>query len=152
MYPSYSLRNRTLSIWFWLSAFIGLHPYWANLNLLFEIHPGYHHHINFLHMFFKLCHSLAWENFLLYFCSVSWDVSFFISYFICHLSFLLGEPGQKFVNFIYLFKEPALSFLLICSIFLISISFASPLIFMISFLLLIFAFVCLFFFFFFLFF
>ena len=44
----------------------------------------------------------------LYFCSIRCDFSFFISNFVYLGSFsLLGESGQ-FVNFVYLFKEPAL--------------------------------------------
>ena len=41
------------------------------------------------------------------------DFSFFVSYFV-YLGFfspLLGESSQRFVNFVYLFKEPALGFI-----------------------------------------
>ena len=56
--------------------------------------------------------------FFLYFFSISWDFSSFIYYFVYlgSLSFLLGEPGQRFVNFVYPFKEPTLG-MLIFSIF-----------------------------------
>ena len=45
----------------------------------------------------------------MYFCSICCDFSIFISYFV-YLGFfspLLGESGHRFVNFVYLFKEPA---------------------------------------------
>ena len=43
----------------------------------------------------------------------SCDFSFFVSYFVClgFFSLLLGESGQRFFNFIYLFKELALDFI-----------------------------------------
>ena len=45
--------------------------------------------------------------------------------------------GYRYINFVYLFEEPALSFIeLSYFIFLVSISFISALLFMISFLLL----------------
>ena len=81
----------------------------------------------------------------LYFCSISCDFSSFISYFVYLglLSFLLGEPGQRFVNFVYPFKEPALGFTDFFSIvFLIFILFISSLTFISSFLLLTSGFVC----------
>ena len=38
--------------------------------------------------------------------------SFLILFFLRgFLSFLFGEPGQKFVDFVYPFKEPALGFI-----------------------------------------
>ena len=48
----------------------------------------------------------------LYFCGISY-VSFFVSYFVYlgSLSFLLGEPGQRFVNFVYPFKEQTFGFI-----------------------------------------
>ena len=36
--------------------------------------------------------------------------SFFYFVYLDSLSPLLGEPGQRFVNFVYPFKEPALVF------------------------------------------
>ena len=48
----------------------------------------------------------------LYFCGIGY-LSFFISYFVYlgPLSFLLGEPGQRFVNFVCPFKKPDLGFI-----------------------------------------
>ena len=88
-------------------------------------------------------HSILLWIFFFNFCGISCNFSSFISYFIYLdlLSFLLGEPGQRFVNFIYPFKEPSLSF--ISSIaFSICIFFISSLIFVISFFLLTLGFVC----------
>jgi len=48
---------------------------------------------------------------LVFFCIIGWYFSFYISYFIWVLSFLPGKSGQRFVNFIYPFKEPALVFI-----------------------------------------
>ena len=50
--------------------------------------------------------------YFLYFCSIYWDFSFFTFYFLYLGSFssLLGESGQRFVNLVYTFKEPALGF------------------------------------------
>ena len=47
----------------------------------------------------------------LYFCSICCDFSFFISNFVYLDSFSppLGESSQKFVCFVYLFKESALA-------------------------------------------
>ena len=53
------------------------------------------------------------------------------------LSFLLGEPGQRIVHFVYPFKEPDLG---LTDFFKISILFISSLIFIIYFLLLTFGF------------
>ena len=53
---------------------------------------------------------LSW---FLYFCGIHCDFFFFISDFV-YLGFfspLLGESGQRFVNLVYLFKEPALGFI-----------------------------------------
>ena len=49
----------------------------------------------------------------LYFCSIHCDFSFFISYFVYLNSFspLLSESSRRFVNFVYLFKEPDLGFI-----------------------------------------
>ena len=45
----------------------------------------------------------------LYFCNICCDFSFFTILFIWVFSSpLLGESGQRFVNFAYFFKEPAL--------------------------------------------
>ena len=45
----------------------------------------------------------------LYFCNIYCDFSFFTILFIWVFSSpLLGESGQRFVNFAYFFKEPAL--------------------------------------------
>ena len=38
-------------------------------------------------------------------------ITVFLIVYLGSLSFLLGEPGQRFVNFVYLFKEPALGFI-----------------------------------------
>ena len=73
----------------------------------------------------KLSISLHWSDLLaydcslyslkvfLYFCNISWDFSYFISYFLYFdfLSCLLGEPGQRFVNFVYPFEKTALGFI-----------------------------------------
>ena len=47
------------------------------------------------------------------YCSTSCNFSFFTSYFIYFgsLSFLLVESAQRFVSFVYPFKEPALDFI-----------------------------------------
>ena len=49
----------------------------------------------------------------LYFCIVCCNLSFFISNFFDFilLSFFLDESGQRFVNFVYLLKELAFSFI-----------------------------------------
>ena len=81
--------------------------------------------------------------FFLYFCGIRCNFSSFISYvvYLNLLSFLLGEPGQRFVSFLYPFKEPPLRF--ISSIaFSICIFFISSLICVISFFLLTLGFVC----------
>ena len=58
------------------------------------------------HMVFYSQHSLT------VFHNILWDFSFFISYFVYlgSLSFL-GESGQRFVNFVYPLKNPALGFI-----------------------------------------
>ena len=55
------------------------------------------------------CHIIA-HSILLWFFGIS-AVSVVMSPFSCIwvLSFLLGEPGQRFVHFVYPFKEPGLS-------------------------------------------
>ena len=67
----------------------------------------------------------------------------FIYYFVYlgSLSFLLGEPSQKFANLVYPFKEPALGFIDFFLLFF-NLLFISSLIFIISFLLLTLCFVC----------
>ena len=69
----------------------------------------------------------------------------FISYFV-HLgplSFLLGEPGQRFIDFVYPFKKLALGFInFFHCFFLISLLFISSLIFTVSFLQLTLGFAC----------
>ena len=49
---------------------------------------------------------------LLYF-YISCFISFFISYivYLRSLSFLLGEPGQRFISYVYPFKDPAFGFI-----------------------------------------
>ena len=95
---------------------------------------------------FQICwhiiaHSVLWIFFFFfwYFCGISWDFSFLISYFV-YLGSRLGECGQRFVNFVYPFKGWALGFIDIFFYFLISLLFS---LFIISFLLLILAFVLL---------
>ena len=71
-----------------------------------------------------IVHSILLQSFHLFFYSVCWDFSSFISCFVSwgYLSFLLSKLSQKFVNFVRIF-------------FLISILFISPLIFIIYFVL-----------------
>ena len=75
------------------------------------------------------------------------DFSSFRYYFIYFdgLSLFFREPGQKFVDFVYLFSELALGLIDFYFCFLISVLFISSLIFLISFLLLPLGFVCSFF-------
>ena len=75
------------------------------------------------------------------------DFSSFRYYFIYFdgLYLLFREPGQKFVDFVYLFSELALGLIDFYFCFLISVLFISSLIFLISFLLLTLGFVCSFF-------
>ena len=77
--------------------------------------------------------SIILQPFCLFFYSVCWDFSSFISCFVSlgHLSFLLGQLSQKFVNFVYIF-------------FLISILFISPMISIIYFFVLTLGFISLF--------
>ena len=50
--------------------------------------------------------------FFLCFCSISCYFSFFVSYFVYLGSlFFLGEPGHRFVDFVYPFKTLALGFI-----------------------------------------
>ena len=53
---------------------------------------------------------IVFSHVLLYFCSNHCDFSFFISCFVYLVFFspLPGKSSQRFVNFVYLFKEPAL--------------------------------------------
>ena len=68
---------------------------------------------------FLLACQICWHTifhsiplFFLYFCIISCTFSFFISYFVyLGLFSPLGESGQRFVNFVYLFKETALGFI-----------------------------------------
>ena len=109
--------SRNLSISSWLSNFLVHNCSWYSLCF------------SFLSFFF----------FFLYICSMSCYVSFFFIInirFAWLFSFLYGEPGQKFINLIYTFKEPDFDFIDFLSIFLNLFS----LIFIISFLLLIFSF------------
>ena len=62
--------------------------------------------------------------------------------FIGAFSVLLHEAGSSFINFVYLFKESALSLMDHFSCFVASVSFISTLTFMISFPLLTLDFVC----------
>ena len=67
--------------------------------------------------------------FFFYFCSICWDFSFLIPYFV-FLGFsplLLHESGHKLVNFVYPFKEPALGFFSYCLLNLYVIDFLSDL-------------------------
>ena len=64
----------------------------------------------------EICWHVIVHNILLFFfnfCSISCDFSSFISYivYLGLFSFLLGEPGQRFVSFVYPFKEPDLGFI-----------------------------------------
>jgi len=64
----------------------------------------------------QICWHIISHSVLLWFsvfCSIYCEFSFFISYFV-YLAFfspLLGESSQRFVNFVYLFKEPAVAFI-----------------------------------------
>ena len=57
---------------------------------------------------------------VLYFCSVGFKFSFYISDFtdLGPLPFFLDEFSSRFINFVYLFKEPAFSFVDLCCCFL----------------------------------
>ena len=59
-----------------------------------------------------IVHGILLFIFFLYF-SILWDFSFLVSYFFLFSSFspLLGDSGQRFVYFVYPFKEPALGFI-----------------------------------------
>ena len=46
----------------------------------------------------------------LYICSIGCYFSSFVSYFV-YLGPLIGKPGQRSVDFVYPFKEPALGFI-----------------------------------------
>jgi len=61
-----------------------------------------------------------------------WFLLFHFLVYLGFLSFLPGEPGQRFVNFVYLFKETALSIIDFFYFFL-NLYFIFPLIFIISF-------------------
>ena len=79
---------------------------------------------------------IVFSHGFLYFGSIHCDFSVFISDFV-YLGFFspfLGESSQRFVNFVYLFKEPGLGFIDFFNCFLIFILSISSLIFMISFL------------------
>ena len=80
----------------------------------------------------------------MYFCGVCYDFSVFISNFIdlSPLPLFLGESGKLFISFVSLSKNQLLVLLIFAVVFFVSISFISPLIFMISFLLLTLGFVC----------
>ena len=80
----------------------------------------------------------------LYFCSVGCYVSFSTSYFVyLGVLSLLGEHGQRFVNLVYPFKEPALGFIDVFLLFILtSIVFISSHILIIPFFLLTLGFVC----------
>ena len=77
--------------------------------------------------------------FLQYKCDFS-SFSYYFIYF-ADLPLLLREPGQKFVDFVYLLNELAFGFIDFYFCFLISVLFISSLVFIISFLLLTLAFV-----------
>ena len=87
----------------------------------------------------QICwHIIAYSILLFFFFFVFlWYQLIFLLFrfvYLGSLSVLLGEPGQRFVNFVYIFKEPALGFVNLVIIFLISVLFISSLIFSISFL------------------
>ena len=71
----------------------------------------------------------------MYFCGASCNFSFFISDFIDlgPLSFFLDESDWRFINFVCLFKEQAVSFIDLFYCFSVRISFISAMIFMIIF-------------------
>ena len=62
----------------------------------------------------EICWHVIVHNLSLFFnfCSISCDFSSFISYivYLGLFSFLIGEPGWRFVNFVYPFREQALGF------------------------------------------
>ena len=89
------------------------------------------HSISFFFFFFLV--------FLQYKCDFS-SFSYYFIYF-ADLPLLLREPGQKFVDFVYLLNELAFGFIDFYFCFLISVLFISSLVFIISFLLLTLAFV-----------
>ena len=74
----------------------------------------------------------------LYFCGISCNLSSFISncVYLDPLPFFLDEPASRLVNFVYLIKERAPGFIHIRIVLLVSMSFNSALILVISFLLL----------------
>ena len=72
-----------------------------------------------------LKYNCLWYSFM-FFHSICSDFSFFISYFICLVSLsLLDESGQRFVNFVYPFKETALIFIDFFLFFIYFIDFLS---------------------------
>ena len=76
--------------------------------------------------------------FFLHFCAIGCYFSSFTSYcvYLDLLSFLLGKPSYRFVNFVYLFKNQALSFAVLFLFVLTSSLLISFPIFIISFFLL----------------
>ena len=76
--------------------------------------------------------------FFLHFCAICCYFSSFTSYcvYLDLLSFLLGEPGYRFVNFVYLLKNQALRFTVLFLFVLTSSLLISFPIFIISFFLL----------------
>ena len=60
---------------------------------------------------FLLFYQICWH--VLAYCQLRF-ILFHILFYLFELCFLLAEPGQRFVNFAYPFKEPALSFIDFC--------------------------------------
>ena len=91
-----------------------------------------------------LVFSCSYYSVFLYIYTISWYYSFFISYFVYlgSVSFLLGEPGQRFVYFVYPIKEPALGCFVEFFLLFSKSLFISSLILVISFLLLTLSSVC----------
>ena len=92
--------SRNLSISSWLSNFLVHNCSWYSLCFSF---------LSFFLFFFFVY--LQYELLCLLF--------FIINRFAWLFSFLFGEPGQKFINLIYTFKEPDFDFIDFFSIFLI---------------------------------
>ena len=85
-----------------------------------------------------ICWHIIVHSILLWcFVFLQYQLCFLLFHFLFYLdplSFLLGEPGQRFVNFVYPFKEPALAFIDFFSIVFNLYLFYFPSIFIISFL------------------
>ena len=90
--------------------------------------------VNFVGVLFLVMDSYD----LLYFCVVQCNFSLFISNYIdlSPIPFFHDKSGERFINFVYLLKQPAFSFIDLCYCFFNLYLIFSDLIFMISFLLL----------------